>query len=54
MIFGSVRKAKAWSTSSLSARKAIYVKMSDVVNNFALQIHTENNQQLRLYSKYDL
>ena len=29
-------------------KKAIYVKMSDAVNNFALQIHTENNQQLSL------
>ena len=43
-----LNKPKVLGARPLLEKKAIYVKMSDAVNNFALQIHTENNQQLSL------
>jgi hypothetical protein len=43
-----LHKPKLFGARPLLEKKAIYVKMSDAVNNFALQIHTENNQQLSL------
>ena len=43
-----LHKPKVLGARPLLEKKAIYVKMSDAVNNFALQIHTENNQQLSL------